>query len=228
MHPTQITYWQNTYCFLSPTRIQSSGKDEKGFFIIPSSTIFYPGGGGQPMDIGYITSGKDECKIVGIDFNEGFIKHYLEFAPEELTADQEIAMRIDKENRLLAASLHTGGHWIAGIVAENLLLPLKPVKGYHYPDSPYVEFEGDRAMVNEEIIDRINAVIRTESQNDLKITATSNLSSNTVMPRRMVTIENYAAIGCGGTHVNSTSEIKDTRITKIFFKNGKIRIGYKV
>ena len=189
------------------------------------------------MDIGYINTGKNEIKIIGVDFNSGCIKHYLELNPEELIPDLDITMKIDEERRLIAASLHTAGHWIAGIVAENLLLPLKPVKGYHYPDSPYVEFEGDRALGNEELINSINTVIITETQNDLKITTeiitenhptALNLSTITFMPRRMVTIENYAAIGCGGTHVNSTSEIKDTRVTKIFFKNGKIRIGYKV
>ena len=244
MVATKIKYWQNTYCYNSLTKIQASGKDEKGFFIIPESTIFYPAGGGQPMDVGYISVGKDEIKIIGTDFNSGAIKHYLASEREDIQNGEEVEMKIQSQIRLLNASLHTAGHWIAGIVTENLLLPFSPIKAYHYPDGPYIEFSGDKDLISDEIIDQINMAIKSDRQAQLKVTAEiikedlisdtnydlklPNLNPNPGLPRRMVTIETYKAIGCGGTHVDSIYEIKDARASKIYLKNGKIRVGYEI
>lgn len=244
MNNTEIKYWQNTYCYASLTKILQIGKDERGFFIIPESTIFYPGGGGQPMDIGFISTESDDLRIVGTDFNNGDIKHYLMLPEDQLKKGQEIAMRILSDSRLNSASLHTAGHWIAGIVSENLLLPFKPSKAYHYPDNPYIEFSGDVSLVNEEILDQINMAILVDRQAQLKVTSEiltrdnigkldhaslpENFKLNLEKPVRMVTIDTYKGIGCGGTHIDSISDIQSVKATKIYSKNGKIRVGYKV
>jgi len=39
-------------------------------------------------------------------------------------------------------------------------------------------------------------------------------------------MENYRSVPCGGTHLQSIREIKSIKATKIFVKNGKIRISY--
>ena len=229
MEKTELHYWKDTYCFASFFKVQTFGEDPKGFYVIPSSTIFYPGGGGQEMDFGYITINKEEIRIVGADYNDGYIKHYLETKPDHIALEAETAMTILGTSRLYAAALHSAGHWIAGIVTEGLKLKLIPTKAYHYSEGPYIEFSGDSSVICQEILDQINMNLLIDGQARLKVSCEiTNQINTTGKLFRTVTIETYSPIGCGGTHIANLSEMKSVVATKICLKNGKIRISYKV
>jgi len=242
MKQTTLLYLNDTYVFAGLCQIQELGSDEKGQFLIPDQTIFYPGGGGQPMDRATFESNGRQWKIIGADFNGGFIKHYFEGNLEGLKNNNTVAIRICSQSRKLHAMYHTGGHWIASAINENLQLPLFPNKGYHYPEGAYVEFEGDRAIVNDSILEDLHYAINIDRQADLQIKAEiispadkdklskafipSNFQPHPEKPLRLVRMENYRSVPCGGTHLQSIREIKSIKATKIFVKNGKIRISY--
>ena len=48
---------------------------------------------------------------------------------------------MNEEKRRLYARLHSAGHML-DIVVKNLKLGWIPGKGYHFPDGPYVEYNG--------------------------------------------------------------------------------------
>lgn len=50
-------------------------------------------------------------------------------------------MKIDKDFRIRNAQLHSAGH-IIDVAVSNLKMPWKAGKGYHFEDSPYVEYVG--------------------------------------------------------------------------------------
>ncbi|WP_322498308.1 MFS transporter [Lyticum sinuosum] len=47
-------YLEDTYCFAGHGEVIHTGMDDKGHFFILDKTIFYPQGGGQPSDQGYL------------------------------------------------------------------------------------------------------------------------------------------------------------------------------
>ena len=50
-------------------------------------------------------------------------------------------MIIDENKRRLYARLHSAGH-LLDVAVSNIGLSWQPGKGYHFPDSPYVEYIG--------------------------------------------------------------------------------------
>ena len=52
-------------------------------------------------------------------------------------------MKIEAENRFDNARIHSAGHLIDIAINRAGRSDLKPSKGYHYPEGPYVEYIGD-------------------------------------------------------------------------------------
>lgn len=170
------------------------------------------------------------------------MKHYISGNFARLKKEEKVAIVICRHTRILHSAYHTAGHWIASIATENLGLSLTPIKGYHYPDGAYVEFDGDKSEIAENILERIHFAMAIDRQAHLKIAAEiisaddttklnqamlpENFRPNPNKPLRLVTIEGYKSVPCGGTHLSGIREIKSLQATKIFWKNGKIRISY--
>ena len=51
---TNLLYLENTYLFNSKANIEKIDHLEKRKYLVLNQTIFYPQGGGQPSDRGYI------------------------------------------------------------------------------------------------------------------------------------------------------------------------------
>ena len=86
--------------------------------VILDRTYFYPTGGGQPHDTGYI----NDVRVVEVLPREadGAVLHILS---NEMAADREVSCRIDWERRFDHMQHHTGQHMANWIVYEN-----RPVK----------------------------------------------------------------------------------------------------
>lgn len=242
MIPTKLLYFDDTYKTAILCKVQGIGNDDKGNFLIFDQTIFYPGGGGQPKDVGFVGFQGNTYKIINAEMNNGFIKHFLDRKNVDISIGDTIALSICRQTRILHSIFHTAGHWVASAVTEGLKLPFLPLKGYHYPEGAYIEFEGDKTMIRDSILENLQNVINTDAQADLKIFSEIilpderdkleqylnqiNLQSFLDKPVRIVRIGNYKSVPCGGTHIHSVREIKSIQVTKIFAKNGKIRISY--
>ncbi len=66
---TELLYLKDTYLFKTVANFVEMRENEKGRAIILDKTIFYPQGGGQPTDSGYIRSASAVFKVtfVGLD-----------------------------------------------------------------------------------------------------------------------------------------------------------------
>ena len=51
---TVLAYLEDTYKFTDKAHFEYVANDERGYYCVLDSTIFYPQGGGQPSDIGSI------------------------------------------------------------------------------------------------------------------------------------------------------------------------------
>lgn len=128
--------------------------------VIMDSTIFHVQGGGQPSDIGTMTSSNAaaanadsifEVKSVRQSAQGRQILHFGRFFPVDgatyrFDAGQELQQHVDAEKRNLHSRLHTAGHIMSlaihALCREGVLPPLTESKASHYPDSAAVVFNG--------------------------------------------------------------------------------------
>jgi len=240
---TELLFLENTYLYAILVNIIDIGEDEFGVFFIADKTIYYPQGGGQPNDFGWIESNRISIKIEKAKYNEyGMIKHYTETLVPASFLNNEIAMHINQDSRKLNSAYHTAGHWLSQIINENLQLPIFPVKGHHFPGEAYVEFDGDFSSINDDTIHHLNLAMRIDLQTQPLVksqivSSDSPLLANALLPKnfkplsnrplRLVTIDGYKAVPCGGTHIERLREIKSVLPKQIYKKGKRIRLSYE-
>lgn len=204
-------------------------------------TIFYPQGGGQPYDIGFIESTSGKFKVNEVRFVDGIVKHVGEFETGSFNIGDEVNLLIDAERRKLHARLHSAGH-VVDMAVHNLGLKWMPGKGYHFPDGPYIEYIGEIAeeVNREELAKKIeeiaNSFIDQSIETSIQFMPKSEM--HTVCehvpdylpenkPARVVLYGKFG-VPCGGTHVANLKNIEHLTIRKVGIKNGNIKVSYQV
>ncbi|OCT51559.1 hypothetical protein CLCR_08952 [Cladophialophora carrionii] len=126
--------------------------------VVTQETIFHPQGGGQPSDVGVITSPSSGARFtvsaVRHDaLNDGVVLHLGRFADvststttkPSFTPGDTVTQAIDVDKRTLYSRLHTAGH-VLGAAVRHLLEHEIPgfdeLKASHFPDSAACEFQG--------------------------------------------------------------------------------------
>jgi Ser-tRNA(Ala) deacylase AlaX len=222
--------------------------------ILLDRTIFHPQGGGQPSDKGYIEStapknGKTLKFIVRdltYERETDTIWHEGEYEEDYgavLEANDHVNLVVDEATRRFNARLHSAGHLIDMAVAK-LNLDWSPGKGYHFPDSPYVEYSGkpvdDLNGLAKKLEEICNTYIKENIDNDKMIAKVYAYED----AKREITVPEYIPEGkpfryvklmgddkgcpCGGTHVKSIQDISGVEITKVAKKGKNIRVAYTV
>jgi len=119
--------------------------------VITQKTIFHPQGGGQPSDVGTMTSKPGSSFTVAAvrmdAVRDGQVLHFGRFSGTEnvFKEGETVEQAIDVEKRLLYCRLHTAGH-VLGAAVKHLLE--KEVEGFeelkasHFPDAASCEFQG--------------------------------------------------------------------------------------
>ena len=232
---TKLIYLNDTYLSTLNATIINELNDANGLAIIVDRTIFYPQGGGQPSDVGFIKSDHATYKVSSVRLNDsGLVLHYGEYIEGAFAVGQQINLSIDLDKRIVNARVHSAGHLLDCAVSSLDLAHLKPTKGFHFPEGPYVEYEGILDNKNDwinPIQEKINDLVKEniqisnyslsfEEAAQKKIWAPSGKSA------RVVDFEGFDGCGCGGTHVLNSSEIGEISIRKIKVKKGVTRIAY--
>jgi Ser-tRNA(Ala) deacylase AlaX len=218
---TELKYTNDTYCFEIETSITETGQDELGSFVQTKETILYPQGGGQPSDTGsiFVKNGVT-FKVTKVLNMQGVVNHYgIYTTPTQFTNGDLVTISVESKQRIVNAINHTAGHLLSFVV-ESLYPTTKAIKGYHFPDGAYVEFQQlpdnlDVLKVEEEVNKKILSSI------PIKQYFTENIE-NSINGKafRVMDIEGLGNVGCGGTHVDNTSKINSFKIRKV--KKGRI------
>lgn len=233
---TKQLYLTDTYMHESSASIVSVDHDDKGSYCLLDQTIFYPQGGGQPSDQGVIKGSNFQWEVKSVRQVGSEIRHYLNDPTQETLNDHHILCVINKNMRILNAKYHTAGHLLGNIV-EMLYPSLKAIKGHSFPKEAYVEFDGlDMPDVNKLQTALNQAISKGHATTIFEIAPLAfeqkyyklpyQIPGNKVF--RVMQIEKYPPVPCGGTHLASTSEIGSMILSKIKIKNGIIRVSYEV
>lgn len=236
---TNLIYLNDTYGFKATARVVELRTLEDGrTAIILDQTIFYPQGGGQPCDKGVISSESAEFNVSDVRLDkEGVVFHIGSFAKGAFKAGESVSLAIDQSRRITNAKLHSAGH-LLDCAVRSLNVPLTPTKGYHFPEGPYVEYEGTlevaddfinslQKKVNELVAQNLSVIINQltpEQAQEQGIIAPAGKSA------RVVSFKEFSecGCGCGGTHVCSSGEIGAITIRKIKSKGNSTKISYEV
>ena len=89
----------------------SAEKPKKAFISFWMRVRFYPEGGGQPSDTGYL----NDVKVKEVHEKEGELLHYTD---QPMEAGTEVQGRIDWARRFDLMQQHSGEHMVSGLIHE--------------------------------------------------------------------------------------------------------------
>ena len=202
--------------------------------VLLDRTVFYPGGGGQPIDHGSLWIGEDELEVVRVTQDSDGVWHWLDGGlPSVGTV---VRGAIDWERRYRVMRTHTSMHALCGVVWERFQSPV--TGGNMEPGNGRLDFElpqwdpEDRQPLEDSLNEAIGRQLpidvsflpRDAADKDPSLIRTKvNLIPESVTEIRVVDIVGLDRQADGGTHVNSTSEVGGIRITKVESKGKGFR-----
>ncbi len=202
-------------------------KEKKGWKVALNKTCFFPGGGGQPADKGWI----NDIPVTDVQKEGDVIYHYLHENP----GNGLVRGKIDLKWRNDFMQQHTGQHIISGALWK--------VGGYKtvsvHMGIDYTTIEIDAPEISEEdLIDTeklanqvINSdmplsFIRTNHQEIDKFHLRKPCSRKGKI--RLVKIGDFDCVACGGLHFESTRMVGLVKATGIEKIRGNVRITWKI
>ena len=214
--------------------------------VLLESTVFYPGGGGQPADTGAITRSADGAvwHVRSARKAEGEILHDLD--PDDITAGVApavgdlITAEIDWPRRHLLMRTHTALHTLCGVVWRDY--GAQVTGGNMEPGTGRMDFEFER--MSGELVGEIEATVNRElaAEREVRVSVLPrddafaipdlirtkiNLLPPGIAEVRTVEIVGLDLQADGGTHVANTREVGPIRVTGYESKgriNKRIRI----
>lgn len=202
--------------------------DRAGGRVALARTAFYPGGGGQPHDVGTLRTDAGPLTVTRVKREQGRIWHWLDvLAADELPAPgTEVHGELDWSRRHLLMRTHTALHVLCGVVWAEFAIPvtggnMEPGRGrLDFPfDAISVEL-GQRLekRINEELAAARQVVVeflgRDAADADPALIRTAaNLIPREIDPLRVIDIVGLDKQADGGTHVASTAEVGAVRVT---------------
>ncbi len=193
--------------------------------VLLRRTAFYPGGGGQPYDVGTLRWGTGEAQVTRVGRDQGRIWHWLD-TDELPDRGVEVEGLLDWERRHLTMRTHTALHILCGVIwADHRVAVtggnMDPGKGrLDFPlESMSAEFGRQvEARINEEIAAAreilVEFVGRDAADADPALIRTkANLIPAFIDPLRVIDIRGLDKQADGGTHVLSTAEVGRVVVT---------------
>ncbi len=239
MQPTTLLYMTDMHKLNETANVLDIITLEDGrTALILDQTIFYPQGGGQPYDQGTITSDNASFDVQEVRFKDGIVYHIGESSGTFQPSDA-VHLSVNPARRAINNKSHTAGH-IVDIAMDILGKKYIPARGYHFPEGAYVEYVGtleetEREQLMQDLQREVNTIlssphpVRVQMVNHEQLHALAKYVPDYLpkdKPSRVMIIEGFHAIPCGGTHVAHTQEIKQITIDKIKNKKGNLRVSY--
>jgi Ser-tRNA(Ala) deacylase AlaX len=236
--PTKLLYLEDHNALQTNAAVVDVRDEEGRMIVVLDQTVFYPQGGGQPFDTGKITGETGEFVVEEVRFADEVVRHIGTMKSGNLKNGDAVRLDVDAERRRLNSRLHSAGH-VVDMAVNALNLGWRPGKGYHFPNGPYVEYEGsltdtDKETLKAKIEEASNAFVRGGRDTTIVFMEKEKMHEVCAFvpeylpegkPGRVVMYGDFG-VPCGGTHVNNLSEIGPLVIRKLKQEGANIRVGY--
>lgn len=191
--------------------IRSCCPEKEGFAVTLDRTAFYPGGGGQPCDLGQLGS----QTVTEVLERDGQILHRCR---EALPVGQTVTGKIDWARRFDLMQQHTGEHLLSGIChrlygCENV--------GFHM-GKDFITIDLDRVLTEEQVAAAEQAVNAAIWQNlPVTVRYPDEAARMQILYRskkelsgqvRLVEVPGVDICACCGTHVHFTGAVGLLRV----------------
>ena len=193
--------------------------------VILDRTVFYPGGGGQPNDVGLMVKADgSELEVSNMSGRGGVIVHTV---PEDgLSVGDAVRCKIDWELRYKLMRTHTALHILCGVVWRDYGAQVTGGNMTPLAGRMDFEFENMSSELTEEIESAINIEVAEDRPIEVNILPRAeafaipdlirtkiNLLPEGIEQIRTVNINGLDLQADGGTHVASTGEVGHIKIT---------------
>ena len=200
--------------------------DEATNALILDQTAFYPGGGGQPCDTGWIISEDKPVLINRVKRIEGQVFHFFVPSGIEFSEGQNIKGKIEWQRRWQLMRTHSAMHVLCGVVFRDYGAlvtggEMEPLKGR-------MDFEF--ATMSAELVGKIEKSVNLEigKEREIRVQILSrekafeipdlirtkiNLLPPDIQEIRTIEIVGLDLQADGGTHVKNTREIGTVKVT---------------
>ncbi|OZG72547.1 Ala-tRNA(Pro) hydrolase [Hahella sp. CCB-MM4] len=187
-------------------------------------TIFYPLGGGQPGDTGYLTGQNGQQYRVADtrkDRDSGQHIHFLE-SVDGLNKGDRVSMTLDWDKRHVHMRVHTCLHLLCSLIDA-------PVTGGNISGNKgRLDFDLPEAPDKESLTEQLNQLIQAQHPVSMRWITDEELDAQPELVRtlsvqpprgtgrvRLIHVDAVDLQPCGGTHVANTGEIGHVQVTKI-------------
>jgi misacylated tRNA(Ala) deacylase len=226
---TELLYQRDSYLKEFDARVQAI-TDEGA--VILDRTAFYPGGGGQPYDVGELVAGARQWPVTRTQKKGSDVLHTVVGEPPAVGT--RVTGRLDWQRRYQVMRTHTAMHILCGVIWRDYGASvtggnMEPLKG-----RMDFEFETMRQELVKEIEESINvevaksrpvssAILPREVAFQIPdlIRTKINLLPESIQEVRTVEIKGLDLQADGGTHVANTAEVGRIRVTD-YKSKGKI------
>ena len=202
--------------------------DPEARTVVVDRTVFYPGGGGQPSDRGWLRTDDGRTWEVGSAKKAGDdIAHTIEGEAGDLPAvGDEVTAEIDWDRRHLLMRTHTALHTLCGVVWRDY--GAQVTGGNMEPGNGRMDFEFE--SMTGELVGTIEAAVNRElaAERDVRVRilprdeafAIPDLIRTKInlLPAGIEEVRTIEIVGLdlqadGGTHVANTREVGPIRVT---------------
>ncbi len=202
--------------------------------VLLDRTVFYPGGGGQPNDVGKLWIGDDQLDVVRVTADRDGVWHWIDGS----VPGAGIALRgeLDWDRRYNLMRTHTAMHAMCGVIWRRYQVPVTggnmdvgegrldfELPDWNSDDKPEVEAE-----LNAELAARLDVEVsfmpREQADQDPSLIRTKvSLLPAGLTEVRVIDIVGLDRQADGGTHVDSTGEVGSITLATVKSKGRGFR-----
>lgn len=220
---TEKLFYEDSHIKEFTARVEICREKGEYYEVVLDRTAFFPEGGGQYADTGWIGT----VKVLDVKEKDGTIYH---IAKESLEEGCEVTGSIDWDMRFMKMQQHTGEHVVSGLVHARFGYDNV---GFHLgSEDCTMDFNGEISkeelrelewLANEAAVKNLNVQVSYPSREELReLEYRSKIEIEGQV--RIVTIPGYDICACCAPHVKHTGEIGLIKLTNVQRYKGGVRV----
>ena len=237
--PTDLIYYDDAYAKEFKAKIIKVINNK---YLVLDRTAFYPEGGGQPADHGFLVINEKKIEVVDVQKKGNVVLHKIR-GSLEAKEGTEVNGILDWDKRYALMKAHTATHLINGaarrVLGEHVWQhgAQKGVKSTriditHYRRLTPEEIHRIETLANQAILSEIEVNTTFMNRSQAEALYGFRLYQGGAVPGkdiRVVKTGDWDVEACGGTHLKNTSEMGFIKIIYTErIQDGVERLGYSV